>query len=808
MTTQNRQRKPPALFSAADGARSPTVASDAEPPICVLPPELVSLVLEHVAACDQRGVSVGMCLLASRLFHVLPAPLVWRHGKQLRALSADLDALVAALPPYLCARLQCRDVLTARAFTKAAEGGNTRVVQALWHSGSRCYRDAHDSALSLACRNRHHETAAFLASVRRPGGGATVLPFPPGCAPYDDDYGRPTIHRYGAQSGYDIVDDCDDTHHTDHGTGPLRAVDEAGIAHWSGLIDEGSDGNDGDGRVDAQAVAAPRVPSKLPHSADAEGDLRLAGGLAKLLSERDIDPDQCRAFVSDTVIPCACHFVVMGHIEALALIVDRHRDILCAWARTLPMTVPSTMDDPSASLKALVADYIRHPMDSLVVLRRLMSRGDIRGVAALCERRRAQGMACDAGVTYNIFPFTRDMSSYNSATVDLGATRPCIDGDTTAVLAANARAFQLDVARAAGAAAYDSLSYIQAAAIVGAAATVDWALRHEGDKRRCVKATVRETADPSVVDVLVRHRSLADPVSAMVALALAGHIGSAQTVANTYPKALGRALDTLSKLSIERGDPRVVDVAADAFPNAEFPNAASMDQAAKRGPLSVLLAMARRGGARCTRQGVAAAMQRLHGVVMRHLYENRADLCASDAFCVRTRTHRRAWKRILDETAGAGYLDNARWMGQRLGIDGFRRASTYAAVLLGNAPALKALCAERVDCGPRAFTKAVSRGDHAALLRLIDHRPHSASTYAPVLAINLGRPALAMALIGGGCAVGADALIAAASMGYAHIVTRLLQRLALRRRTLNKALQAAARAGHTDIEITLRNHHV
>lgn len=130
----------------------------------------------------------------------------------------------------------------------------------------------------------------------------------------------------------------------------------------------------------------------------------------------------------------------------------------------------------------------------------------------------------------------------------------------------------------------------------------------------------------------------------------------------------------------------------------------------------------------------------------------------------------------------------------------------YAAVVSCKMVALGALCAERVDCGPRAFTRAIGQNDCDILYRLASHRPTRASTYAPVLAIIKGRSDLALVLIDCGCAVGADALITAASEGCEEIVKRLLRRLTLRRRTLNKAQKAAARVGHTDIETLLCNH--
>lgn len=268
-----------------------------------------------------------------------------------------------------------------------------------------------------------------------------------------------------------------------------------------------------------------------------------------------------------------------------------------------------------------------------------MARGDTHGVAALCERRRALGLVCDAGITYNVLPYPRNMSGYGKPTATSRAIRDAIDGDMVTVLAVNVSAFQLDVARAAGAAARDSLPYVQAAAMVGAATTVDWALEHT-DSKWTIMATVRQSADPLVVSVLVRRRCLADPMRTVVALTLAGRASCALSVISAYPGALGRAVDLLLHLSIDRGDPMLVDAAAVICAGATLSCAHMMDDAAARAPLPVLLAMARHGGARCTRRGVAAAMRRLHGVVMDHLYQNRATLCEPDVFDVSTRARR------------------------------------------------------------------------------------------------------------------------------------------------------------------------
>ncbi|AVK77512.1 hypothetical protein pmac_cds_824 [Pandoravirus macleodensis] len=790
MFEKSRERKPPVLFGATDAmrARRATTESDADAPIRAIPRELVALILDQLFACDPSGVSVCLCLLASPLFHVLSPPLAWRYGERLRALSTDPDELVAALPPYLCRRLLCRNVLTKRAIVNAAARGNTQVVQTLWYSSSR-YAGRYDHALRLARANQQHETVAFLVSVCGSKGTVSQRSALGGtsCSTHD----QPTPYQqFETRLGFDVLD------------GTFAAAD-ACTACWPDLIieDGASDDDHGNSQDDPTLLAL----FKPPRPIDPERNLRLAQRLVDHMSREDMDTGRRQKFILDVVIPYACHFVVMGQCEALALLVDRHQDTLCAWARIQPNVVPLTATAGSAPLREVLADSIQRPLNSLVMLRRLMARGDTHGVAALCERRRALGLLCDAGITYNILPYTCNMSGYDKPTEISRAIRNAIDGDMVTVLAADARAFQLDVARAAGDAAHDSLSYIQAAAMVGAAATVDWALEHANIKWR-IRATVRQSADPSVVGALVRRRCLADPVRTIVALTLSGRTSCALSVVAAYPDARAHAIDLLLNLSIERGDPLIVDAAMSLHTDATLSCARMMDDAAGRAPLPVLLAMAHHGGARCTRRGVAAAMRRLHGVVMDHLYQNRTILCEPDVFDVRTHAQKRAWKRILDETAGAGYMDNAQRMGQRLGIDGFRRAAVYAAVVSGKMPALGALCAEHVDCGPRAFTRTIGRNDRDMLYRLVSHRPNRASTYAPVLAIVSGRRDLALALIDAGCAVGADALIAAASEGCEEVVKRLLRRLTLRRRTLNKAQKAAARSGYTDIEALLLNH--
>lgn len=777
------------LFGATDAMRARTagIVSDADAPIRTIPPELVALILDHLSAGDRDDVSVCLCLLASPLFHVLAPPLVWRCGERLRVLSSNPDELAAALPPYLCRRLLCRDALTEHAIVNAAASGNTQVVRTLWYSGRR-YGNRYDQALCLARANRQHETVAFLLSVRGSRGTASRQSALSGtsCSTHDQPTPYPQFEtRLGC---------------ADPNNGAV-AVANAGTARWLDLIivDRDDDNDDPQGGSILSALFGP------PRPVDPKRNLHLAQCLVDHMSKDDIGSGRRQKFISDVAIPYACHLIVTGHSEALALLVDRHRDTFCAWARTQPNVSPLTAVGASAPLQEILADSIQHPLDSLVMLRRLMARGDTHAVAALCERRRARGLMCDAGITYNVLPYTRNMSGYDKPTAISRAIRDAIDGDMVAVLAADARAFQLDVARAVGAAAHDSLPYIQAAAMVGAASTVDWALEHASTKWT-IKATVRQSAEPLVVSVLVRRRRLADPARTVVALALAGRAPCALSVISAYPDALKGAIDLLLNLSIDRGDPLVVDAAMGVCAGAALSCAHMMDDAAARAPLPVLLAMARHGDARCTRRGVAAAMRRLHGVVMDHLYQNRATLCEPSVFDVNTRTQRRAWKRVLDETAGAGYIANAQRMGQRLGIDGFRRAAVYAAVASGKTAALAALCAQHVDCGPRAFTRAIGQNDRDMLYRLVSHRPTRASTYAPVLAIASGRSDLALVLIDSGCAVGADALIAAASEGCKEVVDRLLRRLTPRRRTLNKAQKAAARAGHTDIEALLRNH--
>jgi hypothetical protein len=741
--------------------------SSAEP-LERLPRKLVAHVLDLLGDDNNRGdISVCMCLLASRAFHVMTPTQVWHRGRRLREASLRLDAVAAIAPPYLAKRLAQRRLLRHEAIIRAARNGNLEVVRCLEDDAH--LSSAKPRALVEAIIRRRTAVVAHLATTVVPDNAMMRAALRTGELPIMD-----TIHRARGLSDEQASRTKICAEKSSAATiNAFKSGDPATVEWLCSRAPEAFD------EACALSAALNTCNVNMADIAVARGAhagivlcLSPPAGPAFSTGANVVEWVAARPYLAHAAwTSIGASAIEYADWRLLDTVRRRLPDVLAEWAA---IEIDNRLSEPQ---KTLLADFGQRPDESLLSLLWLMQAGDVDGVRSICARRRVLGIDIDIDALYSVW--------------GNGCREP----------AAASHAFDLAVAQAVGAQASACRAYAQAAACAGASHTLDWIFAHNSDQQSIYGAHCNRV-EPDVVRVLLSRNSLRDPTASMVALVSAGHVCLAKRICHGHPTAMRDAAMALWQNAIRAGDDDLVERTVSVL-GADSIDSTVMDDAAERAPLAVFGALARHARAsgiravdyRCSRKGIAAAMLRLHGFVLAHMLDNERLFCAENAFATRTRGQRRGWRAAIADAAAKGMLDNAERVMARLGWRQYPDLAMDKAARSGSVSALAALHATgRASCSARAFWHAAEYAGRDTVDFLIEHRCGRPSTRAAISALDRNNHITAQQLIDRWPSVMAkgDVLIAAARIGSVDIVESLLAIARFGRRPIRKAVLAAS----------------
>nr|UMO78256.1 ankyrin repeat domain [Pandoravirus belohorizontensis] len=764
---------PPVLFS-----NSMALDADAAP-IGILPREMIAHVITHLGTDREGDLSVCMCILASRIFHVVDRQTLWQRGARLRRRSLVPDRLAQlGIVPVLC-RLFRRRALTSRALVEAARHGQTGAVRFLCEVARLTERTV--DAMTAAIEAAHAPVVAYLLT-RVPtdaslvdalvAGAFSKALFTPAHSVSSDRVGFLTAKWHVAR----LV--CQAVQRFPLGDTSLYARSATACALLSRA----------DGALDWLCGAGALDPSAALQCAIDSGDPALADRAADLMRGVPPDPEGTpRRIVERTssslVLPIirwrARHeSILCTDWKAVAMNAVRHRrydvlDFVMQHARDkiYDSHAADAAAHRSGGGEGRLADHWLRPHDSLAALERAMATGDHTEAAAVCARRSALGLPCKVGHIY--YP---TVYAYPTPAQRAEHKRSC------------ARAFDLSMAQAVGIDVCGTANCATAAADMGAAATLDWVLTHTDVKRQvCIGG---HGLGPDLIDVLMKHGCLDRPFATFAHLVRGRHWDRAARLCEAYPHIAPRAAEASLDDAVRAADLALAETVARTTGTAI--GVREMNMAASYAPLEFVADLARHWGARCTAQGIMGAMRRLHGAVLAALLDDESGLCTPDALDVSTAARKQTWKKAIASAAAAGFVENAERMRKRLGLPTYGTRAMNGAAAQNNLAALAALHALGARFTSRAFTRAVGGGHIEAVDFLLSARSVAPSTYALVMAIQRGHLAIVRRLLlARGCPYSHAALIEAARYRRAGIIPLLLARHPPSRRTLAKAVRAA-----------------
>lgn len=759
----------------------------------MLPREMFAHVLVHLPADRDGDLAVCMCVLASRLFHVLDRATLWRRGAGLRRLSLVPDRLAGlGFVDALC-RLFRRGVLTSRALIKAAKRGRTDAVRFLCEVAR--LTDRTPDALEAAIKASHLPTVAYLLD-RAPtdarlaealvAGTFSAALFGHPSAAESHPAGRSTTRWYVAR----LV--CEAVRRLPTGQAALYARSASACALLSrvhGAIEWLRDM----GAFDAGAALDAALCSGDPTLADRA--VELVHSVATPDGMPPQRPVVCatRSLVLPIIKWLAAHESVLstgwGDLALCAIEQSRYDVLDFVVAHAGPRlrdrfgTCIGVPNGGPTTTRWRMADHLRRGRHSIVSLERAMVAGDHAEAADICARRRALGLMC---CVEHIYQTQRAYEASDDASLQpFGAYRRV-----------HARAFDLSMAQTVGIDVCGTMGYVMSAADMGAADTLDWLLADGHIAAKCADTVWTQEFNVDVLDVLVRRKCLGRRISALAYLVSGRHWDCVERLCTAYRRSATKAVDVLFDEAVRDADLALVDSIM-RVPRTTI-KMRHMDMAASHAPLWFVVDLARRWSVRCSARGLTGAMRRLHGTVLTGLLDNATSLCAPDALDVSTATQKHFWKKAIASAAAAGFVDNAECMRTRLGLPLYGARAMNEAAAQNNLPALAALHALGARFTPRAFTRAIGKGHTEAVDFLLATRSVEPSTFALVMAIQKGHLIIAQRLLAHGCPYSHATLIAAARQWRAGLVSMLLARRPPSRRTLAKAVRAARDGAETD----------
>ncbi|AGO85574.1 Ankyrin repeat domain containing protein [Pandoravirus salinus] len=782
-----RGTTPPTLFSAS--ARLD--ADDA--PIGMLPREMIAHVMAHLSADREGDLAVSMCVLASRLFHVLDRATLWRRGARLRRLSLVPDRLAGlGFVGALC-RLFRRGALTSRALIKAAKRGRTDAVRFLCEVAR--LTNQTPGALEAAIKASHVPTVAYLlARVPTDARLAEALVVGTFSAALFGHTPAAESHPAGRSTARWSVARlvCEAVRRLPTGQAALYARSATACALLSRV----------DGAIEWLRDMGAFEPGAALDAALCSGDPALADRAVELVhsvAEPDGTPPQrlvvcaTRSLVLPIVKWFAAHESVLstdwGDLALCAIDQSRYDvlDFVVAHAR------PRLHDSFDAYLGGAshapttthwrVADHLCRDCHSMIALERAMVARDRAEAADICARRHALGLPCRVERIYQARRF------YEAS--DCAPLQPFGD-----YRRAHARAFDLSMAQTVGVKVCGTVGYVMSAADMGATDTLDWLLGSGGIAAMCGNTVWTQELSLDAIDILVRHKCLGRRTGALAYLVRGRHWDRIERLCAAYPHSATEAVEVLFDEAVRDADLALIDSIMRVPRTTIKPQ--HMDAAASRAPLWFVVDLARPWNVRCSAQGLTRAMRRLHGKVLAGLLDDASTLCTPDALDVSTATQKHFWKKAIASAAAAGFVDNAECVRARLGLPLYGARAMNEAAAQNNLPALAALHALGARFTARAFTRAIGKGHTEAVDFLLATRSVEPSTFALVMAIQKGHLAIAQRLFAHGCPYTHAALIVAARHRHTGLVSLLLARHPPKRRTLAKAVRAARDGLETD----------